>query len=64
MENFEKRETERNARAAKRDAFIEETEEKKIAVANAMVQILTGILKDKKGDRSKRKRRNSFVIEQ
>jgi len=58
MEHFEKREKERDARAAKRDAFIKETEEQKIAVGNAMVQVLTGILKDKR-DRSKRKRRNS-----
>lgn len=59
MEHFEKREKERDARAAKRDAFIKETEEQKIAVGNAMVQVLTGILKDKRRDRSKRKRRNS-----
>jgi hypothetical protein len=47
MENAEKRQKERDDRAAKRDAFIKETEEKKLAVANAMVQVLSEILNKK-----------------
>ncbi len=46
MENAERRQKERDDRASKRDAFIQETEEKKLAVANAMVQVLSEITRN------------------
>ena len=59
MERNEKRQTDRDARIAKNDLFIKETEEKKLSVANAMVEVLSGLLK-KKSKKSKKKKRKQM----
>ncbi|KZS13565.1 Uncharacterized protein APZ42_021269, partial [Daphnia magna] len=56
MEAAEKRQRERDERAAEKDSFIRESEEKKIAIANAMVEVLSGLLK-KKEKKQGRKRK-------
>ncbi|KAK4003748.1 hypothetical protein OUZ56_005503 [Daphnia magna] len=60
MEAAEKRQRERDVRAAEKDSFIRESEEKKIAIANAMVEVLSGLLKKKKKKEGRKRKRNSY----
>lgn len=60
MEAAEKRQRERDERAAEKDSFIRESEEKKIAIANAMVEVLSGLLKKKKKKEGRKRKRNSY----
>ncbi len=60
METAEKTQRERDERAAERDSFIRESEGKKIAIGNAMVEVLSGLLKKREKKEGKKRKRNRY----